>query len=103
MKIQKILFSASEEYVDFWEPVSKIFYEKLGIESVLIYFGDDDYVLTSKHNIFCKPGMKINNRSIIVMPELTPIYSSDSFNNCYGVLTDYPINIKEKNYKLFVT
>lgn len=40
MKIQKVLFSASEEYVDFWEPVSKIFYEKLGIESVLIYFGD---------------------------------------------------------------
>ncbi len=64
---------------------------------------NDDYVLTSKHNIFCKPGMKINKRSIIVMPELTPIYSSDSFNNCYGVLTDYPINIKEKNYKLFVT
>lgn len=40
MKIQKILFSASDEYLDFWEPVSKIFYEKLGMESVLIYFGD---------------------------------------------------------------
>jgi len=64
---------------------------------------NDDYVLTSKHHIFCKPGMKINKKSIIVMPELTPIYSADSFNNCYGVLTDYPINIKEKNYTLFVT
>lgn len=40
MKIQKALFSASDEYVDFWEPISKIFYEKLGIESVLIYFGN---------------------------------------------------------------
>lgn len=40
MKIQKALFSSSEEYVDFWEPISKIYYEKLGIESVLIYFGD---------------------------------------------------------------
>jgi len=40
MKIQKVLFSSSDEYVDFWEPISKIFYEKLGIESVLIYLGD---------------------------------------------------------------
>ena len=64
---------------------------------------NDDYVLTSKHNIFCKPGMKINKRSIVVMPELSPIYSENSFDNCYGVLTDYPVNIKEKNYKLFVT
>lgn len=64
---------------------------------------NDDYVLTSKHNIFCKPGMKINKRSIIVMPEMTPIYTIDSFDNCYGILTDYPIHIKEKNYKLFVT
>lgn len=41
MKIQKVLFSASDEYVDFWEPISKIFYEKLGIESVLVYFGNN--------------------------------------------------------------
>lgn len=40
MKIQKVLFSSSDEYLDFWEPISKIFYEKLGIESVLVYFGD---------------------------------------------------------------
>lgn len=40
MKIQKVLFSSSEEYVDFWGPISRIFYEKLGIESVLIYFGN---------------------------------------------------------------
>jgi hypothetical protein len=63
---------------------------------------NDDFVLTSKQNIFCKPGMKINKRSVIVMPELTPIYSESSFDDCYGVLTDYPINIKEQNYKLFV-
>lgn len=40
MKIQKVLFSSSEEYMDFWEPISRIFYEKLGMESVLVYFGD---------------------------------------------------------------
>jgi hypothetical protein len=63
---------------------------------------DDEYVLTSKHNIFCKPGVPTNEKSIIVMPEMSPIYSEESFNNCYGVLTDYPMNIKEKNFKLFV-
>jgi len=63
---------------------------------------DDEYVLTSKHNIFCKPGVPTNEKSIIVMPEMSPSYSEESFNNCYGVLTDYPMNIKEKNFKLFV-
>jgi glycerophosphoryl diester phosphodiesterase len=72
--------------------------------SELNLFGhsNDEYVLTSKHNIFCKPGVPTNEKSIIVMPEMSPIYSEDSFNNCYGVLTDYPMNIKEKNFKLFV-
>lgn len=40
MKIQKVLFSSSDEYIGFWEPISKLFYEKLGMESLLIYFGD---------------------------------------------------------------
>jgi hypothetical protein len=71
--------------------------------SKLNIFGhiNDDFVLTSKRNIFCRPGVKENPKSIIVMPELTPIYSVDSFKNCYGVLTDYPVNIKEGNLKLF--
>jgi hypothetical protein len=72
--------------------------------SKLNLFGhsNDEYVLTSKHNIFCKPGVPTNEKSIIVMPEMSPFYSEESFNNCYGVLTDYPVNIKEKNFKLFV-
>ena len=41
MKIQKVIFSSSEEYSDFWEPISKIFNENLGIEPVLIYFGEN--------------------------------------------------------------
>jgi len=63
---------------------------------------NDEYVLTSKHNIFCKPGVPTNEKSIIVMPEMSPFYSEESFDNCYGVLTDYPVNIKEKNFKLFM-
>lgn len=50
MRIQKVLFSSSEEYCDFWEPVSKIFYEKLGMESVLIFFGDKNkFKLSEKY------------------------------------------------------
>jgi len=72
--------------------------------SELNIFGhsNDEYVLTSKHNIFCKPGEPTNKKSIIVMPEIFPIYSEESFDNCYGVLTDYPVDIKEKNFKLFL-
>ena len=72
--------------------------------SELNLFGhsNDEYVLTSKHNIFCKPGVPTNEKSIIVMPEMSLFYSEESFDNCYGVLTDYPVNIKEKNFKLFM-
>jgi glycerophosphoryl diester phosphodiesterase len=95
-----------------FENSSKLWIHCKNIES-LIYllnfselniFGhsNDEYVLTSKHNIFCKPGVPTNEKSIIVMPEISPIYTEESFNNCYGVLTDYPVNIKEKNFKLFV-
>lgn len=63
---------------------------------------NDDFVLTSKKYIFCKPGVPTNKKFIIVMPELTPIYTKEELNNCYGILTDYPVNIKEKNYNLFI-
>lgn len=63
---------------------------------------NDDYVLTSKGNIFCKPGVSTNKKSIIVMPEtVRSTYTEELLNNCYGILTDYPINIKEKKFGLF--
>ena len=49
MKIQKVLFSSSEEYAGFWEPVSKVFYEKLHIEPVLLYFGKNK--LSEKYGV----------------------------------------------------
>lgn len=51
---------------------------------------DDSFVLTSKLNIFTKPGI-ISSDSITVMPEL--IYDDEDFSvfNCKGILTDYPI------------
>ena len=43
MKIQKVIFSSSDEYLEFWEPISKFFYEKFGFESTLIYIGDKQH------------------------------------------------------------
>lgn len=63
---------------------------------------DDEYVLTSKHHIFCKPGIIPNKKSIVVMPELKPIYTAENLVNCYGILTDYPVNVRNKDFKKFV-
>lgn len=64
---------------------------------------NDDYVLTSKGNIFCRPGVLTNKKTVIVMPEMTPIYTEETLSNCYGVLTDYPVSIKERNLDKFLS
>lgn len=55
---------------------------------------NDNYVLTSKHNMFCVPGYPSNKGAVIVMPEMVPVYNPSDFNNCYGVCTDYPIEVR---------
>lgn len=62
---------------------------------------NDNYVLTSKHNMFCKPGHPPNKNAVIVMPEIIPVYNSNDFNNCYGVCTDYPIEIQKHMFDRF--
>jgi hypothetical protein len=64
---------------------------------------NDEFVLTSKHYIFCRPGVVANKKSIIVMPEMNPIYTEETLKNCYGILTDYPLDIQNKNFTKFVT
>jgi len=39
MKIEKVVFSSSEQYSDFWNIQSKVFKEGLGIEPVCLLFG----------------------------------------------------------------
>jgi hypothetical protein len=39
MKIQKAIFSSSEEYSDFWDTQLRVFKEALGIEPVCLLFG----------------------------------------------------------------
>jgi hypothetical protein len=76
----------------------------LPITSLNLFGHDnDEFVLTTHHNIFRRPGLPPNKNSIIVMPEMTPIYTEEDLNNCYGICTDYPINVKEKNHKLFMS
>lgn len=61
----------------------------------------DNYVLTSKHNMFCKPGYPTNRSAVIVMPEIAPVYIKADFDNCYGVCTDYPIEVKNNRLGRF--
>lgn len=62
---------------------------------------NDNYVLTSKHNLFCTPGYPSNKNAVIVMPELSTVFTQRDFNNCYGICTDYPIEIKENKLHRF--
>lgn len=57
MKIDKVLFTTSVEYSDFWNINSEIFYKKFNIEPVCILFGD-----INKTNISTKHG------KVITMP-----------------------------------
>lgn len=62
---------------------------------------NDNYVLTSKLNVFCKPGYPVNKNAVMVMPETTPVYMLEDFKNCYGVCTDYPIEVQENRVGRF--
>jgi hypothetical protein len=44
MKINKAIMSSNDDpmYLDFWEPVSKVWKEKFNIEPVLVFIGDDE-------------------------------------------------------------
>ena len=56
----------------------------------LNYFGhdNDDFVLTSKNNLFCIPSKKLNEECVLVMPE----YFNFEYKNekVLGILTDFP-------------
>ncbi len=53
----------------------------------------DDYVLTSQNYIWRYPrsGLKVTNRTIIVLPENDPTLTDADFRKCAGVCTDFPI------------
>lgn len=58
------------------------------------FFHDkDDFVLTSKKNIWAYPGKSTDKKTVQVLPEWNNFENLDR--NCYGICTDYPIKVKE--------
>lgn len=68
------------------------------IDSDLNFFfhDKDDFVLTSKKNIWAYPGKSTDKKTIQVMPEWNNFENLDK--NCYGICTDYPIKVKQMMY-----
>lgn len=68
MKIDKVLFTTSVEYSDFWNINSEIFYKKFNIEPVCILFGDINKTTVSE-----KYGKVINMPVLDNVPRLLQI------------------------------
>lgn len=62
------------------------------------YHTDEDYILTSKNNIWCYPGKKLLKNSVCVMPELDNSINKNELktdNNIYKICTDNPYSYTE--------
>lgn len=56
---------------------------------------EDDYTLTSKHQIWAYPGKRYTNNTVIVMPEWNNMsWDNLRVTSCYGICTDYPDKLK---------
>ncbi len=57
----------------------------------LNYFGhtQDEFVLTSKNNLFCTPSEELNEDCLLVMPEFFGFKYTNQ--KIFGVLTDFPM------------
>ena len=63
------------------------------------FFHDkDDFVITSKKNIWAYPGKKTDQKTVQVLPEWTGFETLDK--NCYGICTDFPIKVGNMIKKL---
>lgn len=49
MKIDKVIFSSSEQYADFWPTISRVFKENLQIEPVCLLFADDNFSISEEY------------------------------------------------------
>ena len=73
----------------------------LYIREINAFYHDKDMcTLTSMGYIWNYIGSKFTEKSIIVLPEKTPgIYTSNDFNNCLGICSDYIEEYKKYKYK----
>jgi hypothetical protein len=59
----------------------------------IFWHQSDNYTLTSNKNIWAFPTSEINEKCIIVMPEL----NNFKISNCYGICSDFIQQIKAKS------
>lgn len=66
------------------------------LDNELNYFGhdNDEYVLTSKNYIFCKPVKNLDKNCVLVMPEYYNYVCSNE--RCLAILTDFPVKYKSE-------
>ena len=64
---------------------------ELNLKSEFFWHQHDDYILTSKNNIWVEPGKFLLRNSICCLPEKG--YVGD-LTNCYGICSDYIENYK---------
>lgn len=74
MKIDKVIFSSSEEYSDFWNIISKIFKTKFGFDCVCLFFGE-----RKNTNISEEHGKVIDFKFIDNLPKVLQITWSKFF------------------------
>lgn len=94
-------YIVDEKYLDnkkFWIHAKNLAALKYLTErSRLVYFWhqNDDYTLTSNGYIWTYPGKPLTDKSIMVMPEWTTKNFAALDNNCFGVCSDYILEIKK--------
>lgn len=79
MKIDKVIFSSSELFSEFWNPVSEVFYTKLGIEPTLILIGDKEKTQVSE-----KYGKVINFKPLDLPLRLQVLWARFFFTKLFG-------------------
>jgi hypothetical protein len=68
MKIEKVIWSCTPEYCDFWEINSYVFKKFLQIEPVLIFFGNPrDYNLSQKYGQIIPASYEVEYHQIVQM------------------------------------
>tara|TARA_R100000008_G_scaffold86135_1_gene78060 strand:- start:5682 stop:6137 length:456 start_codon:yes stop_codon:yes gene_type:complete len=91
-----------------WDNGEKLWIHCKDIQSILLlkkidptgeklnYFGhsQDEFVLTSKNNLFCTPSEDLNEDCVLVMPEFFGFEYTNQ--KVLGILTDFPAKYENK-------
>lgn len=88
------LFNIKDKLFCHCKNINALYYIIKNYPEIECFFhNEDECVLTSKNHIWNYPGKELTPITICVMPEFV---NQTSFTNCYGVCSDYIINIYNK-------